>query len=62
VVLREHAHLLDVAHEGIFVRDRNDVITFWNRGAEELYGWTRDKESANQIISSMIATFMESVV
>ncbi len=39
--LREQAALLDLTHDTIFVRDVNDVITYWNRGAEELYGWTR---------------------
>jgi PAS domain S-box-containing protein len=39
--LRERADLLDLTHDTIFVRDVSDVITFWNRGAEKLYGWTR---------------------
>jgi PAS domain S-box-containing protein len=39
--LREQAALLDLTHDTIFVRDVNDVITYWNRGAEELYGWSR---------------------
>jgi PAS domain S-box-containing protein len=38
--IREQAHLLDLTHDCIFVRNMNDVITFWNRGAEELYGWS----------------------
>jgi two-component system sensor kinase FixL len=38
--LRERARLLDLTHDTIFVRDMNDVITYWNRGAEELYGWS----------------------
>ena len=38
-VLREHASLLDLTHDTIFVRDQQDVITYWNRAAEELYGW-----------------------
>jgi len=39
--LREQANLLNLTHDTIFVRDMNDVITYWNRGAEELYGWQR---------------------
>ena len=38
--LREQAALLDQANEAIFVRDLDDRITFWNRGAERLYGWS----------------------
>jgi two-component system sensor kinase FixL len=41
--LREQAALLDLTRDTIFVRDLNDVITYWNRGAEELYGWTRSE-------------------
>ena len=37
-VLREQARLLDLTHDTIFARDKNDVITYWNRGAEVLYG------------------------
>ena len=41
--LREQAHLLDLTHDTVFVRDTNDVITYWNRGAAELYGWTGEQ-------------------
>ena len=41
--LREQAALLDLTHDTVFVRDVNDVITYWNRGAEELYGRTRNE-------------------
>jgi two-component system sensor kinase FixL len=43
VLLRDQARLLDLTHDTIFVRDSNDVITYWNRGAEELYGWRPDE-------------------
>ena len=37
--VRNQARLLDLTHDAIFVRDSNDVILFWNRAAENLYGW-----------------------
>ena len=33
------ASLLNLTHDTIFVRDMRDIITYWNRGAQELYGW-----------------------
>jgi len=37
--IREQAALLDVATDAIFVRDLDNQILFWNKGAERLYGW-----------------------
>jgi PAS domain S-box-containing protein len=39
VRLRDQASLLDLTHDTIFVRGMDDVITYWNRGAADLYGW-----------------------
>jgi len=39
----QQASLLDLAHDPIFVRDMHGVITYWNRGAQELYGWTAEQ-------------------
>lgn len=38
--LREQAALLDTAREAIQVRDLNDTIIYWNKGAELTYGWS----------------------
>jgi len=41
--LRERADLLALTHDTVFVRDLHDVITYWDRGAEALHGWTREE-------------------
>jgi PAS domain S-box-containing protein len=40
--LREQASLLNLTHDTIFVRGMDDVITYWNGGAEQLYGRTAE--------------------
>src|SRR5271154_4976938 len=35
----QQASLLNLTHDSIFVRDMNNVIAYWNRGAQELYGF-----------------------
>ncbi|PPS42654.1 CHASE3 domain-containing protein [Chroococcidiopsis sp. TS-821] len=37
--IREQAALLDIATDAIFVQDLEKRISFWNKGAERLYGW-----------------------
>ena len=39
---REQAALLDIATDAIIVRDLEDQVLFWNKGAERVYGWTKD--------------------
>ena len=39
----QQASLLNLTHDTIFVRDMNDIITYWNRGAQELYGWAPEE-------------------
>ena len=39
----QQASLLNLTHDSILVRDKSGVITYWNRGAEELYGWTAEQ-------------------
>jgi PAS domain S-box-containing protein len=49
----EQANLLDNAHDAIEVIDINNNITYWNKGAERLYGWTIDEaiyKSANNLL------------
>lgn len=41
--IREQASLIDKARDAILVRGLDHKITFWNKGAERLYGWTADE-------------------
>ena len=41
--IREQAELLDQAQDAILVRDLDQGILFWNKGAEKIYGWTSDE-------------------
>jgi PAS domain S-box-containing protein len=38
--IREQAALLDQAQDAILVRDLDQRILYWNKGAENIYGWT----------------------
>lgn len=35
----QQASLLNLTHDSVLVRDMDFIITYWNAGAQELYGW-----------------------
>ena len=39
--LADQAMMLDLANDAIFLRTARDTISYWNEGAERLYGWTK---------------------
>lgn len=41
--LRDQAEMLDQAHGSIVLTDLEGRIMYWNAGAEQLYGWTREE-------------------
>jgi PAS domain S-box-containing protein len=60
----QQASLLNLTHDTIFVRDMSDVITYWNRGAEELYGWTAEEaigKRAHELLRSVFPTPIEEI-
>ncbi len=51
--IREQAELLDKAHDAITVRDLKNYMTYWNKGAERMYGWKAKEligKKANEIL------------
>jgi two-component system CheB/CheR fusion protein len=53
--LQTHTALLELASDAIFVRDLSGTIHLWNRGAERLYGWTK-QEVLGKPVSEMLKT------
>lgn len=53
--LREQAELLALSHDAILVLDPADRITYWNKGAEALYGWARE-EALGQPAHTLLRT------
>ncbi|MBO1350559.1 MAG: PAS domain S-box protein [Hormoscilla sp. GUM202] len=39
--LRQHVQMLELANDTIMIRDLEGKISYWNSGAQKLYGWTK---------------------
>jgi PAS domain S-box-containing protein len=52
---REQAELLDLTFDAVIVRNLRNEITYWNHGAEELYGW-RAQEILGKVTHELLQT------
>lgn len=55
LMAQAQTQLLDLVHDSILAFDIEGTITFWNRAAEELYGWTK-AEALGQHIYTLLKT------
>jgi PAS domain S-box-containing protein len=53
--LTEQARLLDLTNDAIIVRDPQNRVIYWNRGAEEMYGFSA-KEALGKITHELLQT------
>ena len=52
--IREQAALLDQAQDAILVRDLDQNILFWNKGAERIYGWTAQEAVGKNVMDLLL--------
>ena len=53
--LGEQARILELSHDTVIIRDRDETIRYWSDGAERLYGWSRQEalgERCNTLLQS----------
>ena len=56
--LSEQARILELTHDTVIIRDSDDLILYWNEGAEKLYGWSRD-EAIGRSSQALLKTELE---
>jgi PAS domain S-box-containing protein len=67
--MHEQADLLDIAPDAIFVQNLDYQILFWNKGAEQLYGWQTaqaigqdSRQLVNKDLTAQFAAAMQIVL
>ena len=58
--VQEQAAMLDAAHDAIVTLDPEGMITYWNRGAERLYGWAKQEAEGQNANALLHTRFPES--
>jgi PAS domain S-box-containing protein len=48
--VRFHARLLDAVGEAVIATDRQGKVVYWNRAAEESYGWSAEEATGRSVL------------
>ena len=60
----QQGSLLNLTHDSIFVRDMDFIISYWNLGAQELYGWSAEDaigKHSRQLLQTVFPAPIEDV-
>lgn len=60
----QQASLLNLTHDSIFVRNMDSTITYWNTGAEELYGWSASQavgKNSQQLLQTIFPAPIDAI-
>src|SRR5262249_38061431 len=53
--LRRHAQLIDLSHDAVITMDGDYRVITWNKGAEEMYGWS-EQDAAGKVLHQLLQT------
>jgi PAS domain S-box-containing protein len=62
--LKRHVQMIDLANDTIMIRDLTNSITYWNQGAQKLYGWTQEQaigKSVHALLQTKLPQTLESI-
>jgi PAS domain S-box-containing protein len=59
IVLKDQADLLDLTYDTILVTSMTGEISFWNSGAERMYGWTKAEATGRNVRGFLQTSFPE---
>jgi two-component system cell cycle sensor histidine kinase/response regulator CckA len=63
--LSRQADLLDLARDAIIVRDLGDNVSYWNRGAERMYGYSRAEalgRESHELLQTVLPESLDAIM
>ena len=57
---RIQAHLLNLIGQSVITTDKKNIITYWNKASEELYGWTAQEVIGQKFLDKIVIYSLQS--